>query len=359
MGRVPRSTAMLALLGLVAVIATGGSASGAVTDHGFRQINLVSDIPGRAQLTDSHLVNPWGLAAGPTTPLWVADNGTDVATLYAGSVHGSPVSQPPLIVSIAGGAPTGQVFNPTNGFKLRVGDTRLPAKFIFDSEAGTITAWTLTDPVQTTARTKVTVPGAVFKGLALSFFDHHPALYATDFTQNRVVVVDSHFHRVATPGMFEDAMLPPRFAPFGIQAIGGWIVVSYAKRELGGTDEEHGAGLGFVDVFSREGTLVSRLVSRGKLNAPWGLVRAPAGFGRFGGALLVGNFGDGRINAYDLSSGQFLGALHRPDGRPVAIEGLWGLRFGNGVTAGPNELLFSAGIDDESHGLLGKISHVS
>jgi uncharacterized protein (TIGR03118 family) len=359
MGRVSRSTAMLALLGLVAVIATGGSASGAVTLHGFRQINLVSDIPGRAQLTDPHLVNPWGLAAGPTTPLWVADNGTDVATLYAGSLHGSPVSQPPLIVSIPGGAPTGQVFNPTNGFTLRVGDTRLPAKFIFDSEAGTITAWTLTDPVQTTARTKVTVPGAVFKGLALSFFNHHPALYATDFTQNRVVVVDSQFHRVATPGMFEDAMLPPRFAPFGIQAVGRWIVVSYAKRELGGTDEEHGAGLGFVDVFSREGTLVSRLVSRGRLNAPWGLVRAPAGFGRFGGALLVGNFGDGRINAYDFSSGQFLGTLRRPDGSPVAIEGLWGLRFGNGVTASPNELLFSAGIDDESHGLLGKIRHVS
>jgi uncharacterized protein (TIGR03118 family) len=359
MGRVSRSTAMLALLGLVAVIATGGSASGAVTLHGFRQINLVSDIPGRAQLTDPHLVNPWGLAAGPTTPLWVADNGTDVATLYAGSLHGSPVSQPPLIVSIPGGAPTGQVFNPTNGFTLRVGDTRLPAKFIFDSEAGTITAWTLTDPVQTTARTKVTVPGAVFKGLALSFFNHHPALYATDFTQNRVVVVDSQFHRVATPGMFEDAMLPPRFAPFGIQSVGRWIVVSYAKRELGGTDEEHGAGLGFVDVFSREGTLVSRLVSRGRLNAPWGLVRAPAGFGRFGGALLVGNFGDGRINAYDFSSGQFLGTLRRPDGSPVAIEGLWGLRFGNGVTASPNELLFSAGIDDESHGLLGKIRHVS
>jgi uncharacterized protein (TIGR03118 family) len=129
----------LALLGLVAVIATGGSASGAVTHHGFRQINLVSDIPGRAQLTDTNLVNPWGLAAGPTTPLWVADNGTGVATLYAGSVQGSPVAQVPLTVSVPGGAPTGQVFNPTTGFKLTVGDTRLPAKFIFDSEAGTIT----------------------------------------------------------------------------------------------------------------------------------------------------------------------------------------------------------------------------
>ncbi|TMB86974.1 MAG: TIGR03118 family protein, partial [Chloroflexi bacterium] len=268
-----RRIAALSLLGLVAVIATGGSASGAVTLHGFRQINLVSDIPGRAQLTDSHLVNPWGIAAGPTTPLWVADNGTDVATLYSGSVHGSAVTQVPLVVSVPGGAPTGQVFNPTNGFKLSVGDMRVPSKFIFDSEAGTITAWTLTDPVQTSARTKLTVPGAVFKGLALSFFDNQPALYATDFAHGRVVVVDSHFHRVATPGKFEDAMLPPRFAPFGIQAIGHRIVVSYAERELSGTDEVHGAGLGFVDVFSRDGKLVSRLVRRGNLNAPWGLVR--------------------------------------------------------------------------------------
>jgi len=350
--------AALALVALVATAASGGSASGAVALHGFRQINLVSDIPGRAQLTDPNLVNPWGLAAGPTTPLWAADNGTGVATLYTGSVHGSPVSQVPLIVSVPGGAPTGQVFNPTNGFKLRVGDTRVPSKFIFDSEAGTITAWTLTDPVQTSARTKLTVPGAVFKGLALSFFDGHPALYATDFAHGRVVVVDSRFHVVATPGMFQDSMLPPRFAPFGIQAIGRWIVVSYAKRELGGTDEVHGPGLGFVDVYNREGRLVSRLVKRGNLNAPWGLVRAPAGFGRFGGALLVGNFGDGRINAYNLATGQALGSLHRPNGQPLSIDGLWGLRFGNGVTAGPDELLFSAGIHDEAHGLLGKIRHV-
>ncbi len=349
----------LALTALAMVVVTGGSASGAVSLHGFRQINLVSDIPGRAQLTDPNLVNPWGLAAGPTTPLWSADNGTGVATIYPGSVHGSPITQAGLIVSVPAGAPTGQVFNPTNGFKLAVGETRVPAKFIFDSEAGTITAWTLTDPVQTSARTKLTVPGAVFKGLALSFFDNQPALYATDFVHNQVVVVDSHFHRIATPGLFTDAMLPPRFAPFGIQAIGNWIVVSYAKREIGGTDEVHGAGLGYVDVFSRDGTLVSRLVRQGNLNAPWGLVRAPAGFGRFGGALLVGNFGDGRINAYDFATGQWLGRLHRPNGQLLSIAGLWGLRFGNGITASPDELLFSAGIGDESHGLLGKIRDVS
>ncbi|MDX6545787.1 MAG: hypothetical protein QOG02_1561 [Gaiellales bacterium] len=354
-----RRLAVSAALAVTALVTVAGtSASGAVAHHGFRQINLVSDIPGKAQLTDPNLVNPWGLAAGPTTPLWVADNGTDVATLYAGAVHGSPVSQVPLVVSVPGGAPTGQVFNPTSGFKLRVGDTRVPAKFIFDSEAGTITAWTLTDPVQTSARTKLTVPGAVFKGLALSFFGHHPALYATDFVHNKVVVVDSQFHRIATPGLFRDAMLPAHYAPFGIQAIGNTIVVSYAKQQAGSADEQDGAGLGLVDVYSRNGVLISRLVSHGRLNAPWGLVRAPAGFGRFGGALLVGNFGDGRINAYDSSTGEWLGLLHRPGGRPLAIQGLWGLTFGNGVTGSPSDLLFSAGIDDEAHGLLGEIRHV-
>jgi uncharacterized protein (TIGR03118 family) len=349
-------SAALAVMALVNV--AGTTASGAVAHHGFRQINLVSDIPGEAQITDPNLVNPWGLAAGPTTPLWVADNGAGVATLYAGAVDGSPVSQVPLVVTVPGGAPTGQVYNPTNGFKLRVGDTRAPAKFIFDSEAGTITAWTLTDPVQTSARTKLTVPGAVFKGLALSFFGDHPALYATDFVHNQVVVVDSQFHRIATPGLFHDDMLPARYAPFGIQAIGNMIVVTYAKQQAGSTDEAHGPGLGFVDAYSRNGALLSRLVSHGRLNAPWGLVRAPAGFGRFGGALLVGNFGDGRINAYDSSTGQWLGLLHRRDGRPLSIPGLWGLRFGNGVTGGPGDLLFSAGIVDEAHGLLGEIRHV-
>jgi uncharacterized protein (TIGR03118 family) len=247
------------------------------------------------------------------------------------------------------------VYNPTQGFKLRVGDMRVPAKFIFDSEAGTISAWTLTDPVETSARTRLTVPGAVFKGLALSFFDHRPALYAADFAHGNVVVVDSHFHVMATPGLFQDTMLPPRYAPFGVAAVGGKIVVTYAKREIGGTDEVHGAGLGFVDVYSTGGMLLKRLVSHGALNAPWGLTRAPSGFGQFSGALLVGNFGDGRINAYDMTTGMMRGTLRRPSGAAIAINGLWGLMFGNGVTGAPNSLIFSAGIGNEAHGLVGEI----
>jgi uncharacterized protein (TIGR03118 family) len=340
-------------------LAGGGSAGASAMHHGYRQTNLVSDIPGRAQLTDPNLVNPWGLAAGPTTPLWVADNGTGVATLYAGGTAGTPFSIAPLGFTVPMGAPTGQVFNGSNGFKLRTNMGPMPARFIFDSEAGTISAWTPTTPLQMNARTKLVVPGAIFKGLAIGFFRHHPALYAADFGHSRVWVVDSHFHVMSTPGAFMDPTLPSNYSPFGIQTIGRWVVVSYAKHEPGEGDETDGPGLGFVDVYTQNGRMVARLASHGALNAPWGLVRAPAHFGRFSGALLVGNFGDGRINAYNFTTGQWLGQLRRPNGDPIAINGLWGLRFGNGVAGGPNDLLFSAGIQHEAHGLLGMIRHVS
>jgi uncharacterized protein (TIGR03118 family) len=356
----PRPALIAALAAIVvAAVGAGTTASGATMHGGFRQINLVSDIPGKAQLTDPNLVNPWGLAAGPTTPLWVANNGTGTASLFLGATAGMPVSEFPVAFTVPQGAPTGQVFNSSNGFKLRVGDTRQPARFIFDSESGVISAWTLTNPVQTNVRQKLVVPGAVFKGLAIGFFDHHPALYATDFAQNRIDVVDSHFHMLSTPGAFTDPSMPSDYAPFGIQAIGGRLVVTYAKTQSGSTDEQHGAGFGFVDVYTQDGVLVSHLVSQGHLNAPWGLVQAPMGFGRFGGALLVGNFGDGRINAYDMGTGRWLGALRRPGGGALAVSGLWGLRFGNGTMGGSRDLVFSAGIDDEAHGLLGEIRHVS
>jgi uncharacterized protein (TIGR03118 family) len=175
-----------------------------------------------------------------------------------------------------------------------------------------------------------------------------------------VWVIDAHFHVMATPGLFRDRMLPDGYKPFGIQAIGNRIVVSYARFEPGEEDESHGPGLGFVDVYTRNGQLVQRLIRHDHLNAPWGMVQAPArGFGRFSGALLVGNFGNGHINAYDMTTGERLGQLRRPNGHALAIEGLWGLRFGNGVTGSATDLLFSAGIDDEAHGLVGKIRHVS
>ena len=260
----------------VAALSGGGTASASAMHHGFRQTNLVSDIPGRAQLTDPNLVNPWGLAAGPTTPLWVADNGTGLATLYAGGTGGAPFSIAPLVFTVPMGAPTGQVFNASNGFKLRTNVGPMPAKFIFDSEAGVISAWTLTNPIQPNVRTKLVVPGAIFKGLAIGFFRHHPALYAADFGHSRVWVVDSRFHVMNTPGAFMDPTLPSDYSPFGIQSIGRWVVVSYAKHEPGEGDETDGPGLGFVDVYTQNGRMVARLASHGALNAPWGLVRAPA-----------------------------------------------------------------------------------
>ncbi|HEY0388840.1 MAG TPA: TIGR03118 family protein [Gaiellales bacterium] len=350
---------LAAVVGLAVVAATAlgsaGTAAAGTTHHGFRQINLVSDIPGKAHITDSNLVNPWGLAFGPTTPLWVSDNGTDMASLYAGGTPSTPISELTSF-AVPHGAPTGQVFNGSNGFKLRVaGGMRAPARFIVDSEAGVVSAWT---PGDLAFRQKLVVPGAVFKGLAIGFFHHHPAVYATDFAGGSVDVVDSHFHMLSTPGAFRDPMVPMSYHPFGIQAIGNRIVVSYAKTQAGSEDEQHGAGLGFVAVFTQNGRLVKHLISHGALNAPWGLVRAPMGFGRFGGDLLVGNFGNGRINAYDMQTGMWQGVLRRPNGRVLAIDGLWGLLVGNGVTGTPHDLLFSAGIDDESHGLLGEIRHV-
>ncbi len=326
--------------------------------NAYRQVNLVSDQPGLAMLTDPNLVNPWGLAAGPTTPLWVADNGTGSATIYPGAVGGMPLSIAPLVVSIPMGAPTGQVFNPTMGFQVPVGATSLPARFIFDSEAGTISAWPFATPPPTSATTMATVPGAVFKGLAMAHLGGRGAmLYAADFHHGRVMVFDRSFHPANLRGDFRDRSIPEGFAPFGIQALGNLLYVSYAKQDAARHDNLDGPGLGFVDVYSPDGLLVRRLVRRGALNAPWGMVQAPESFGPFSGALLVGNFGDGRINAYDIHTGRWMGTLRRRDGSPIQIDGLWGLRFGNGVTGSRHTLLFSAGIDAEAHGLLGSIRH--
>jgi uncharacterized protein (TIGR03118 family) len=326
--------------------------------HGYRQTNLVSDQPGVAQVMDPNLVNPWGLAAGPATPLWAADNGTDVATIYPGAVGGMPIAIAPLVVTIPAGAPTGQVFNPTSGFKVDAAGTPTPAFFIFDSEAGTISAWPPASPAPLSATTEATVPTAIFKGLALArVHGHGPMLFAADFHNNAIDVFNNTFHQVNTHGGFRDWQLPAHFAPFGIQAIGGKLYVTYAKQDGSSPDEVDAAHLGYVDVYTTKGQLIRRLVSRGALNAPWGLVQAPRHFGQFSGALLVGNFGDGRIHAYNIHTGHMLGTLRRPHGGAVVIDGLWALRFGNGVTGARNALLFSAGPDGEAHGLLGTLRH--
>jgi uncharacterized protein (TIGR03118 family) len=354
------------LLGLVAALVALAPAAPAAASHprnAYHQTNLVSDLPGLAELTDPDLVNPWGLAAGPTTPAWVADNGTDKATIYPGFVNGSPIQKAPLVVNIPGGAPTGEVFNPTPGFVVHAGAASGPALFLFDSEAGLVTGWNPgvpPPPPSTQAQVGASVHDAIYKGLAIATTAAGTFLYGADFHHGRIDVFDEGFNRVHLSGRFRDRKLPRGFAPFNVQELGGRLYVAYAKQDAAREDEVAGPGLGFVDVYSTSGHLLRRLLRRGQLNAPWGLVRAPAaGFGRFSGALLVGNFGDGRINAYDPTTGAFLGRLRHEDGSPIEIEGLWALRFGNGVTGNPTTLLFTAGIDDEAHGLFGAIEAAS
>jgi len=348
------AVAVPSLLGASPAVA---GAHGAGSSHRtFEQRNLVSDIAGVARITDRNLVNPWGLAAGPTSPLWVADNGSDLSTLYTGAVNGSIPRTLPLVVGIPDGAPTGIVFNPTRGFVVHAGQASAPANFIFDSEAGTITAWSGAVPPMTQAQTVARTPGAIYKGLAIAEVRRHGTfLYAADFHGAKVDVFDSQFAPVHIPGAFVDRSLPAGFAPFNIQQLGRFLVVSYAKQDADAEDEVAGAGLGFVDVFDTSGHLVKRLVSQGRLDAPWGLALAPRHFGGFGGDLLVGNFGDGMINAYDPRTGAFEGQLTNADGNPIQIDGLWALRFGNGTFGTARDLLFTAGIADEEHGLLGAI----
>jgi uncharacterized protein (TIGR03118 family) len=338
------------LVATTALALTGASVAHAGDQHGnvYKKRNLVSDIPGVARITDPNLVNPWGMSAGPATPVWVADNGTDVSTLYSGAIHHSIPVIAPLVVGIPGGAPTGTVFNPTTGFTLTNG---MPARFIFDSEAGTITAWN----GGTQAETVHPTPGAIYKGLAIASKGNTTLLYAANFHAGTIDVFNDAFAPTTVPGGFTDPNLPAGFAPFNIQEIAGRLVVAYAKQDADAEDEVAGAGLGYVDVFDTSGHLIKRLISQGNLNAPWGLVLAPRHFGAFSGDLLVGNFGDGAINAYDPRTGSFQGTLRNRDGNPIVIDGLWALRFGNGVIGTPQTLLFTAGIADEEHGLFGEI----
>ena len=339
---------------LAAVTALALAFAGPASAHGdgkgadvYKKRNLVSDIDGVARITDANLVNPWGLAFGPATPAWVSDNGADVSTLYSGGVRKSIPVTLPLVVGIPGGAPTGVVFNATGGFKVN----GAPAHFIFDSEAGTITAWN----AGTAAMTEATTAGAVYKGLAIANKGGATMLYAANFHTGKIDVFNDAFAPVTVPGGFVDPNLPADFAPFNVQEVAGRLVVAFAQQDPNSSDELDGPGLGYVDVFDTSGHLLRRLVSQGRLDAPWGLAVAPRHFGPFSGDLLVGNFGDGAINAFDPRTGAFQGTLMNKDGNPIKVNGLWALRFGNGVIGTPQTLLFTAGIGGEEHGLFGEI----
>ncbi len=338
------------------VMAVSPSVAHAGGTNAYQVHNLVADMMGVADHTDPNLVNAWGLAAGPTTPWWVADNETSVSTLYDGT--GAAV---PLVVSVAGN-PTGTVFNGGTGFEVHHAGMSAPSLFLFATEAGTIRGWNpgVPPPTPSTMSFKVVDKSkhdAVFKGLAIASTYAGDLLYATDFHNGRVDVFDEHFHRVLRD-RFVDPNLPKHYAPFGIQTIGRAVFVTYAKQDPNSDDELHGAGFGFVDMYSPRGHLLARVASRQALNAPWGIAQAPKDFGAFSGDLLVGNFGDGRINAYAWCAGHYhwAGVLKDAMGTPISIDGLWALEFGNGGPSGPTTtLFFTAGPGDESEGLFGSI----
>jgi uncharacterized protein (TIGR03118 family) len=339
--------------------------------EGYRQTNLVSDIPGLAPVTDPNLVNPWGLAVAQPTFLWVADNATGVSTLYDGSGNpGGFPGQPPLVVIIpptAGGtiaAPTGTVFNGTGEFLVSNGIASGSSFFIFASEDGGISGWNPTvDPTHAILAVDNSGSGAIYKGLALASSGTANFLYATNFHAGKIDVFDSTFAPPAPgtlTGDFTDPNLPAGFAPFGIQAIGSQLYVTYAKQDKDQEDDVKGPGLGFVDVFNTDGTFVRRFASQGTLNAPWGIALAPADFGEFSNDVLIGNFGDGRISAFDPApvNGGFRGLLRTTNGSAIKIKGLWALVFGSGGPVGgpTNSLFFTAGIAGEHHGLFGTLT---
>ncbi len=345
------------VLSLVACSGGGGSSDApsapppAPTTTAYQLTTLVSDQPAGAGVTvDSNLVNPWGLAYGPTTAFWVANQGTDTTTVYDGLGHLLPN---PIIVanpSVPGHTlrgPTGVVFNGSTGFN---GD-----RFLLASLDGCICGWSST--ATTTRRVDNSAAQAAYTGLALGGSGSSTYLFATNFTAGSIDVFDASYAKVDLgPTALVDPALPAGYSPFNAQVLGGKLFVTYAKRLGAATRETPGPGFGYVSVFNLDGSFVRRVASEGALNAPWGVAIAPASFGTYAGAVLVGNFGDGRITAFDAATGAQLGQLAGTDGSPLAVPGLWGMAFGNDGSAGSSSKLYvTAGPGGETHGLFGSI----
>ena len=332
--------------------------------QGYRIHNLVSNMPGAAEqkIPDPDLVNAWGIAFNPDGFVWVNDNGSGKSTLYDGDGN-----KQRLIVTIpsptSGGQskPTGIVFfGGSKKFLINNNESR----FIFATEDGTISGWVPPATVSTQIVNNSST-GAIYKGLALNTDGTRYLLYATDFHNGKVDVFDDAFKPVTLDSTaFKDPKIKPGFAPFGIQAINGVVFVTYAKQDdpTNAHDDVHGPGLGYVNAYDASGHLLQRIAAGGKLNAPWGLAMAPANFGRFSNRLLVGNFGDGSVIAYNLIHNHHHNGsrLLKSNDTPIQIDGLWGLSFGNGLRNQPtNALFFTAGPNDEADGLYGKIEAVS
>lgn len=314
----------------------------------YAQLNLVSDVPGFAITTDANLVNPWGLVANANGSFQIANNGTGTSVSYFG--NGTSASGTVIVIpGVPTGTPTGIVRNTTTSFNLP--STTTPATYLFAGENGTILAYNATvDPVN--AIVVKTTPGAVYKGIAIASNGSSQFLYVTNFATNRVEVYDTGFNLVNS---FTDPNVPAGYAPFGIRTIYNKLYVTYALQGVL-PDDAPGLGHGYIDVFSPSGTLLQRLVSNGLLNSPWGMVVAPQDFGHIGGSLLVGNFGDGKIHAYRLCDGRYIEELKNIQNTPLVISGLWGLEAS--VNLHDNLVYFTAGPDEEGHGLFGKLRHV-
>jgi len=315
---------------------------------------LVSDTAATLALHhDANLVNSWGLAFNQTGFSWIANAGTATSTLY----DGNGVAQS-LVVTLNQGNPSGIVFNGSTAFSITEAGVSGAAPFIFATLQGQISAWSPgVDGTHAFTIVDDSAAGDSFTGLAIGTAASANLLYAADFAHGAVVTLDGSFAPVATTGGFVDPTLPAGYAPFGIQQIGGKVYVAYALRDTTTGRDTAGAGLGLLDVFDLQGNLQQHLVATGgALNAPWGVALAPAGFGKFANMLLVGNFGDGKINVYDPATGAMQGTIGNNDGTPIVVPGLWALQFGNDLNSQPSTTLFyTAGPGAEAHGLYGRI----
>jgi uncharacterized protein (TIGR03118 family) len=363
------SAAAAALMVALLPFTSTRPASAAAASDVYHQTNLVSDLPGIALIQDPDLVNPWGITLSGGSPFWVANNGTGTSTLYAGDhLGGAPLAKNPLVVTIPDGLPTGTVFN-TGGatdFIVKSGAASGRAAFLFASQVGIVSGWNPNVPAAGSKQAQVGGTGdAVYTGLAIGQVSNGQGgtttyLYAADFEHGKIDVYDGMFHPATLDGSFSDPNIPNSYSNFNIQNIGGKLYVTYAQQSHKDPEDETDRGSGFVDVFDTSGHLLQRLVLGNHLNAPWGLALAPPNFGAFSNALIVGNFGNGNLQAFDPDSGKYLGQLKDEGGKPIVIDGLWGITFGNGGNGGDkNALYFAAGIQDETHGLFGSLRAVS
>jgi len=348
-------------------------------------------VKGMNPTIDPVLQNAWGVAFSPAgSPFWIADNATGCSTLYAGDgtkvllqgAVGVSIPLPNVVPATScktvdpnnpptNAAPTGIIWNPSSAFvvpgtKSTTNPNGIQASFIFATEDGTLSAWAggLTpNPTNAVIAFDNSASGAVYKGLASGVNVHGFFLFAANFNAGTVDVFgpngsDGLFSLATTDGGFMDPDIPAGYAPFGIESIDGNLLVTYAKQDAAKHDDVKGAGHGFIDIFDTDGHLLRRFASRGPLNSPWGIARASFAFGRFSGDILVGNFGNGKINVFN-SQGRFIDELDRPNGRPLVIDGLWKLTLGGGRTSSPDTLYFTAGPNDEKDGRFGTITPVS